>query len=143
MGEDESLPRNRIALICKQCRLVNGQAPPGAKHLEDVGKWRCSGCGTMNGDETEVTKIVASIKEGAETQKNLDRDLALKEDVDDEDLRHEALDGEESDITQYSEETGDEASEISAKTPASGPSEDPQPVRRRAGRPKGSRNKRS
>ena len=45
LGEDETLPRARLALICGNCRLVNGQAPPGVKRLEDVGKWRCGGCG--------------------------------------------------------------------------------------------------
>ena len=62
LGEDESHPKNRIVLICKNCRLVNGQAPPGMKSLADIGKWRCSSCGTMNGEETEVQKIVAEIE---------------------------------------------------------------------------------
>ena len=47
LGEDETLPRARLALICNNCRLVNGQAPPGVKRLEDVGRWRCGGCSTM------------------------------------------------------------------------------------------------
>lgn len=47
LGEDETLPRARLALICEKCRLVNGQAPPGVRRLEDVGKWRCGGCGAM------------------------------------------------------------------------------------------------
>lgn len=47
LGEDETLPRARLALICSNCRLVNGQAPPGVKRLEDVGKWRCGDCGAM------------------------------------------------------------------------------------------------
>ena len=47
LGEDETLPRARLALICSTCRLVNGQAPPGVKRLEDVGRWRCGGCGAM------------------------------------------------------------------------------------------------
>lgn len=53
LGEDETLPTARLALICSNCRLVNGQAPPGMKRLEDVGKWRCGGCG--------ATKYVHSI----------------------------------------------------------------------------------
>lgn len=53
LGEDETLPGARLALICSKCRLVNGQAPPGMKRLEDVGKWRCGGCG--------ATKYVRSI----------------------------------------------------------------------------------
>jgi endoplasmic reticulum junction formation protein lunapark len=61
LGEDETSSKNRFALICSQCRLVNGQAPPGAKSLEDVGIWRCSGCGAMNGEESEATKLVKHV----------------------------------------------------------------------------------
>ena len=63
LGEDESHPKNRIILICKNCRLVNGQAPPGTKSLADIGKWRCSSCGKMNGEDTEMQKIVAEIQD--------------------------------------------------------------------------------
>jgi len=62
LGEDETSPRNRMALICQQCRLVNGQAPPGTKTLSDVGKWKCFGCGAMNGEEDEGTKVVNEMK---------------------------------------------------------------------------------
>ena len=65
LGEDETLPRNRLALICVKCRLVNGQAPPGVKRLEEVGKWRCSSCGAMNGEEDEAAQIVKTIKQKA------------------------------------------------------------------------------
>ncbi|EPQ63917.1 Bgt-4119 [Blumeria graminis f. sp. tritici] len=51
LGEDEMLPKNRVALICHSCRLVNGQAPPGTKEISDLGKWVCHGCGAVNGDE--------------------------------------------------------------------------------------------
>ncbi|KAL8994730.1 MAG: hypothetical protein Q9169_005369 [Polycauliona sp. 2 TL-2023] len=67
LGEDETLPRNRLALICHQCRLVNGQAPPGVQTLEAMGKWRCSGCNTMNGVENEGAKILKEIKKQAST----------------------------------------------------------------------------
>ncbi|KAL9105522.1 MAG: hypothetical protein Q9227_009319 [Pyrenula ochraceoflavens] len=49
LGEDETQAKNRFALICERCRLVNGQAPPGIKGLEEVGRWRCGGCGAENG----------------------------------------------------------------------------------------------
>jgi endoplasmic reticulum junction formation protein lunapark len=62
LGEDETLPKNRLVLICKNCRLVNGQAPPGVKQLSDIGQWRCSGCGIMNGEQDEATKIVAEVQ---------------------------------------------------------------------------------
>lgn len=53
LGEDETLPRNRLALICQQCRLVNGQAPPGVKSPEELGRWRCGGCRAWNGVESK------------------------------------------------------------------------------------------
>jgi hypothetical protein len=63
LGDDETSAKNRVVLICENCRLVNGQAPPGVKRLEDIGKWRCIGCGTMNGKEDEASKIVEEMKE--------------------------------------------------------------------------------
>lgn len=62
LGEDETASKNRMVLICQNCRLVNGQAPPGTKTLADLGKWRCFGCGTMNGEEDEAVKAVEEIK---------------------------------------------------------------------------------
>jgi hypothetical protein len=61
LGEDETQARNRIALICQNCRLVNGQAPPGVRTLEEVGKWRCSSCHAMNGVESEEKKMLKQI----------------------------------------------------------------------------------
>lgn len=149
LGEDESLPRNRLALICKKCRLVNGQAPPGAKRPEDVGKWRCGECGTINGEETETTKIIATIKE--EVKAKAERPtLAAGDQTESEDEGMEygnALaeigDGEESDVTQYSEASsnGEEASK--PKALVAEPTKEPEAPRRRAGRPKGSKNKKS
>ncbi|ETN47126.1 uncharacterized protein HMPREF1541_01316 [Cyphellophora europaea CBS 101466] len=49
LGEDETAAKNRLALICNSCRLVNGQAPPGVRTLEESGRWRCGGCGAWNG----------------------------------------------------------------------------------------------
>ncbi|KAL8720161.1 MAG: hypothetical protein Q9225_002927 [Loekoesia sp. 1 TL-2023] len=77
LGEDETLPRNRLALICQQCRLVNGQAPPGVQRLEEVGRWRCSGCGFMNGEEKEETRLLKQIKEHAASPS---KDMGLTED---------------------------------------------------------------
>jgi hypothetical protein len=62
LGEDETLPKNRPALICQNCRLVNGQAPPGMKNPEELGRWRCGGCGAWNGEESEAKKVLANIK---------------------------------------------------------------------------------
>ncbi|KAF1814769.1 hypothetical protein P152DRAFT_455797 [Eremomyces bilateralis CBS 781.70] len=63
LGEDETQAKNRLALICQTCRLVNGQAPPGVRRLEDVGRWRCHGCGASNGVENEATAILRDMGE--------------------------------------------------------------------------------
>lgn len=62
LGEDETQPKNRIALICRNCRLVNGQAPPGVKTLEMLGRWRCGSCGVWNG-ESETAKVLDGIRQ--------------------------------------------------------------------------------
>lgn len=62
LGEDETQPRNRVALLCGNCRLINGQAPPGIKTLEELGRWRCGGCGAWNGEENETIKVLADIQ---------------------------------------------------------------------------------
>ncbi|KAF2244344.1 hypothetical protein BU26DRAFT_608784 [Trematosphaeria pertusa] len=69
LGEDETQPKNRLALICNECRLVNGQAPPGTRALEDVGWWRCSGCGAWNGKEKVQEDAVADLVKGWETER--------------------------------------------------------------------------
>lgn len=68
LGEDETSPKNRIILICQNCRLVNGQAPPGTKSLAELGKWKCFGCGEINGEEDEAVKVVQEMKELIQTQ---------------------------------------------------------------------------
>jgi hypothetical protein len=65
LGEDETQPKNRMALICTTCRLVNGQAPPGVKSLEELGRWRCGSCGAWNGEESEAKKMLAGIRNQA------------------------------------------------------------------------------
>ncbi|EAW13551.1 uncharacterized protein ACLA_055990 [Aspergillus clavatus NRRL 1] len=62
LGEDETQPKNRMALICSTCRLVNGQAPPGVKTPEELGRWRCGSCGAWNGEESETKKVLAGIR---------------------------------------------------------------------------------
>ncbi|KAF2828299.1 hypothetical protein CC86DRAFT_346415 [Ophiobolus disseminans] len=62
LGEDETQPKNRLALICSECRLVNGQAPPGARSVEDVGRWRCGGCQAWNGKEKPREDVVGLVK---------------------------------------------------------------------------------
>ena len=140
LGEDESLPGKRLALICSNCRLVNGQAPPGTQRLEDVGKWRCMACGSMNGEETDVNKIMASIrKEGSAASPSPSHveNPTLKDEPDTpvEDTSQEVVEpDEESDVTQYStdgEEKDPKPVDVSQK--ASEPADTP---RRRSARTK-------
>jgi len=58
LGDDETRAGNRLALICTHCKLVNGQAPPGTKRLEDVGRWRCSNCKEWNGQARDVHEVL-------------------------------------------------------------------------------------
>ncbi|KAE8349615.1 hypothetical protein BDV28DRAFT_57661 [Aspergillus coremiiformis] len=67
LGEDETQLKNRIVLICSSCRLVNGQAPPGIKSLEDLGRWRCGSCGAWNEVESEAKKVLAGIQNEPQT----------------------------------------------------------------------------
>ena len=144
LGEDETLPRNRIALICKECRLVNGQAPPGIKRLEEVGNWKCSGCGAVNGEDSEAEKIVATLKEQREAGKqkadeeSKAKQAAMDEITEDELALAPGDGGEESDITQYSEASEEEKA---ATEPEVSP--EPEPAKPKRGRPKGSTKKKS
>lgn len=61
LGEDEMASKNRIVLICQNCRLVNGQAPPGTKSLAELGTWRCISCGSLNGEMDEGKKIIREV----------------------------------------------------------------------------------
>lgn len=68
LGEDETLAKNRIVLICANCRLVNGQAPPGVKSLEEVGRWKCGGCGAWNGVESEAANLMQEMRQKAQNE---------------------------------------------------------------------------
>lgn len=141
LGEDETNPKNRLALICMKCRLVNGQAPPGIKQLEDVGRWRCSGCGTMNGVESEGKRIIKEVQQrsASEEEKTSNRQVrGVKLSPDEDD--HEAIPSDhgkdnESDITQYSE---DETDELVGEDKPLKVSEEPEIAKPKRGRPKGS-----
>ncbi|KAF2644951.1 hypothetical protein P280DRAFT_466202 [Massarina eburnea CBS 473.64] len=69
LGEDETQPKNRLALICSECRLVNGQAPPGTHSIEDVGRWRCGGCHIWNGKEKTQEGALADLVHGWEAER--------------------------------------------------------------------------
>jgi hypothetical protein len=61
LGDDETLPKNRIVLLCRKCRLVNGQAPPGTRSLEEMGAWRCKECHALNGQDSEAKAMIREI----------------------------------------------------------------------------------
>ncbi|KAI5463937.1 hypothetical protein BGZ63DRAFT_139644 [Mariannaea sp. PMI_226] len=65
LGEDETAPKNRIVLICQNCRLVNGQAPPGTKSLSELGTWKCMSCGVLNGELDEGKRIIKEVLDQA------------------------------------------------------------------------------
>ncbi|KAF2133121.1 hypothetical protein P153DRAFT_363344 [Dothidotthia symphoricarpi CBS 119687] len=108
LGEDETQAKNRMALICSECRLVNGQAPPGTRSIEDVGRWRCGGCRAWNGKErsdelpedvqANLVKVWAAEAEkerNASTEGGVDSDNRETEDhsseVDDEEEEEEEV----------------------------------------------------
>ena len=142
LGEDESNPKNRLALICKQCRLVNGQAPPGIKQLEDVGKWKCSGCGTMNGEESEAKRLVHEIQKQSasrDVKVPTDQDLPKPSNAENRPVVKVNESDSESDVTQYSE---DEEEGLQVKDESSEEvREEREPSKRKRGRPKSSSTK--
>jgi len=95
LGEDETAAKNRYVLICKRCRLVNGQAPPGTRTLSDVGQWKCMGCGAINGEIEEGKRIVQEVlandarKEHGSSAKT-DSDMSDAVEVAAEDVEEEA-----------------------------------------------------
>ncbi|KUI69689.1 Protein lunapark [Cytospora mali] len=102
LGEDETAAKNRIVLICKQCRLVNGQAPPGTNSLAELGMWKCMACAAMNGEENEGKRIVKEVL--GQTTESTD---ALD-------------DGEESDLVEVQSDEGSKEEEVVSKDEASG-----------------------
>jgi len=116
LGEDETMAKNRLALICENCKMVLGQAPPGVKRLEDVGKWKCGACGAWNGVEDEGKKIVKQMQQQAKMDvhdhQNVEKDdpigLSSGGDGDDE------MQTEDYDFDEEEEDEVDEEEEIPA-----------------------------
>ncbi|KAF3916250.1 hypothetical protein ABW21_db0201126 [Orbilia brochopaga] len=63
LGEDEMSAKNRYALICANCRQVNGLAPPGTTNVEDI-RYICGRCGAENG-KPAVSEIIGKVAEEA------------------------------------------------------------------------------
>jgi endoplasmic reticulum junction formation protein lunapark len=132
LGEDETLPKNRFALICGACRLVNGRAPPGTKSLEELGRWRCGSCGAWNGAENEAMRVLADIQGQPHAGEK------ARESKDDEAVSFggdgDAMDDSD-DMAEAEEDTSLEGSKDTTTTPALEPAEPPA-ARRRRGRPR-------
>jgi endoplasmic reticulum junction formation protein lunapark len=90
IGEDETAAKNRMALICSNCRLVNGQAPPGIRTPEELGKWRCSGCGAWSGVENEAVIAVSQATQQATIDPNEDWEKVPSKSDDEEVMDQEA-----------------------------------------------------
>lgn len=100
LGEDETLAKNRLVLLCQNCRQVNGQAPPGVKTLEELGRWKCQTCHAWNGSQAEATKIIQDM-----TQQVPSTPASPTNDV------HEAGEEHESVLAEYEGTTGRDSDE--------------------------------
>ena len=122
LGEDETQAKNRNVLICQNCRLVNGQAPPGTRTLEEVGKWRCSSCQAWNGVESPEKKMLKQISGEPASPTSPDVLVSAVTDpgtatsgLEDEDGEHEDVD---EDLDDEEEETGPKGSGADEVPPA-------------------------
>lgn len=70
LGEDEMSAKNRYALICSNCRQVNGLAPPGTTNIEDV-RYICGRCGAENG-KPKVKELIGKVAEEQQQQETAD-----------------------------------------------------------------------
>lgn len=153
LGEDETQPKNRLALICSTCRIVNGQAPPGIKTLEELGRWRCGNCGAWNGEESEAKKVLAGIRKEQQQSSNIssgsvdgtETRSSVGGDVTDDGVMVAATGSEDDQLESHSEgaETSEEQAEQSAESENEVEEEpEPQPSKRvTRSRAKGGRRK--
>lgn len=85
LGEDEAAAKNRIVLICRSCRQVNGQAPPGTRSLAELGIWKCMACGASNGEVNEGKRLIKEVLDARAIQTNsLEPGEEFKEEDDDD-----------------------------------------------------------
>ncbi|KAJ5289220.1 hypothetical protein N7478_002250 [Penicillium angulare] len=54
--------RNRMAMTCSSCRLVNGQAPPGTKKPEELGRWRYGAAEHRMRDHSDAIKLASWVR---------------------------------------------------------------------------------
>ena len=130
-------------MICSTCRLVNGQAPPGIKTLEELGRWRCGGCNAWNGEESETTKVLADIRGQSKSQSQSDStwEPVSKTDADNHssvgDATDEAVLVAASEDGSSAAETPEEEEQVEEKKPEPQPTRKSTRVRSRGGKNKG------
>lgn len=80
MGEDETSPRNRYALICRACGVHNGLAPPGQEPRGVT--YMCPHCGQWNPEEpSSDASVIKSNVEGDESvQEVAEPEVAIEDD---------------------------------------------------------------
>jgi hypothetical protein len=130
LGEDETQAKNRFALICSECRLVNGQAPPGARTIEDVGRWRCGGCSAWNGKEKPREDDVVRLVQGWEAERK----------AKDEDLRASLDGGIDSDNRETEDDgvvVGEESEDVDVEAEVESEEDTPPPSRSMRSKTKG------
>lgn len=126
LGEDETSPKNRFVLICQNCRLVNGQVPPGVKSLSELGRWRCGGCGAWNGEESEAKKVIEEIQRVESVPTTTDQESNKLHEDDDDDAQEEGDDHER--FSDVKAESDDEDSGFEVKEEDAEDEEESEPV---------------
>lgn len=117
LGEDENLAKNRLVLLCQNCRQVNGQAPPGVKTSEELGRWKCQSCHAWNGSQVEAEKMVQEMTERIPASPDsLVTDLKA-DDVEQDESILESSEG------ATGRETGEDSSVLRRKTRSAGKAE--------------------
>ncbi|KKA22307.1 hypothetical protein T310_3637 [Rasamsonia emersonii CBS 393.64] len=109
-------------------RRSRGTAPPGMKSLEELGRWRCGGCGAWNGVESETNKVLADIKSQSQSADGTWESVSKK----DEDV---SSNGE---VTDDGVIVGSEAKDSEGEEE---PEPEQSPRRSKRGRPKGGKKK--
>lgn len=115
LGEDETASKNRFVLICRRCRLVNGQAPPGTKSLAEMGTWKCMACGEQNGEVDEGERIVKDILGAQQRERRSQLPEETLSKGGNTGGMNEIDDGESSDLVEVEARTDEDVSAPSAK----------------------------
>ncbi|KAK9474518.1 uncharacterized protein V1510DRAFT_411256 [Dipodascopsis tothii] len=81
VGEDETSPKNRYALICSNCRAHNGLAPPGCTDPGEV-RYMCPVCGQWNPADKDADELGKSDGDGEQEAADTDAEPDAEPDAD-------------------------------------------------------------